>query len=244
MTICRCFGVVAHKRNRRHPLGAGECATPVADTRNVRVPPPNWKPGFFSRLGNVPEELTFLELVRRVRAGDEAASAELVLRYEPAIRIAVRGRLTDPGLRRLCDSMDICQSVLANFFVRAAAGEFELHKPEQLIRLLATMARNRVTDHALKQQAARRDYRRIDRCADHADNLVDVGLSPSDEVSLNELLQAFQGRLSAEERYLADQRALGRPWAQIAAEVGDKADVLRVRLQRAINRVTRELRLN
>jgi hypothetical protein len=97
----------------------------------------------------VAEELPFVELVRRVCRGDEAASAELVRRYEPAIRIAVRGRLNDPGLRRLFDSMDACQSILANFFVRATAGEFELDRPDQLIQLLATMAGNRVTDHAL-----------------------------------------------------------------------------------------------
>src|SRR5947207_6011539 len=100
--------------------------------------------------------MSFLDLVRRVRAGDESASAALVRRYEPAIRIAIHGRLTDPGVRRVLDSMDICQSVLGNFFVRATAGEFELESPKQLINLLITMARNRLTDHALRQQAARR----------------------------------------------------------------------------------------
>ena len=93
------------------------------------------------------EDISFVELVRNVRAGDEVASAELVRRYEPAIRIAVRGASNRPRLRRLFDSMDICQSVFAIFFVRAAAGEYELDRPERLIQLLATMARNRVTDH-------------------------------------------------------------------------------------------------
>ena len=48
----------------------------------------------FLRTRRVPEEMSFLDLVRRVRAGDQQASAELVRRYEPAIRIAVHGRLT------------------------------------------------------------------------------------------------------------------------------------------------------
>jgi RNA polymerase sigma-70 factor (ECF subfamily) len=191
----------------------------------------------------VAEELPFLELVRRVRGGDEAASAELVRRYEPAIRIAVRARLTDPGLRRLFDSLDICQSVLANFFVRATAGEFELRRPEQLIQLLATMARNRVTDHALKQQAARRDYRRNQRTAGEEGGFVDPGASPSDLASVKELVHAFQSRLSAREKTLADQRALGRSWADIAAEFGGTPDSLRMQLERAVNRVTRELGL-
>ncbi len=189
------------------------------------------------------EETPFLDLVRKVRTGDEAASAELVRRYEPAIRIAVRGRLTDPRLRRLFDSMDICQSVFAIFFVRATAGEFELDQPERLIQLLARMARNRVTDHALRQRAARRDYRRTERTADDERKFVDPGPSPSDEISRKELIEAFQSRLSTEERYLADQRARGRPWGEIAAEVGGKPDARRVQLERAVNRVTRELRL-
>ena len=85
------------------------------------------------------EDTAFMDLIRRVRAGDEQASAELVRRYEPAIRIAVRVRLNDPGLRRLFDSMDICQSVLGSFFVRAALGQFELDNPDQLLKLLPSL---------------------------------------------------------------------------------------------------------
>jgi DNA-directed RNA polymerase specialized sigma24 family protein len=189
------------------------------------------------------EELSFVDLVRLVRAGDEAASTELVRRYEPAIRIAVHARLTDPGLRRVLDSVDICQSVLGNFFVRATAGEFELDKPEKLIKLLVTMARNRLTDHALRQRAARRDYRRTEAVSAEGGELADHGPSPSEVVAGKELLHAFRGRLSADELRLADQRAAGRPWAEIAAEVGGRPNALRVQLARAVDRVTKELRL-
>ena len=58
------------------------------------------------------------ECIRRVRAGDEQAAAELVRRYEPLIRREVRFQLEDRRLCRVFDSMDICQSVLASFFVR------------------------------------------------------------------------------------------------------------------------------
>ncbi len=191
----------------------------------------------------MPEELSFLDLVRRVRAGDQEASTELVRRYEPAIRILIHGRLSDPGLRRLLDSIDICQSVMGNFFVRAAAGEFELDSPEQLIKLLATMARNRITDHALHQQAARRDHRRNEP-GGNGDELVDRGPSPSEVVAGKELVQAFRNKLTVTERHLAEQRALGRPWDEIAQEVGGSPDALRVQLSRAVDRVTRELQLD
>src|SRR5262245_31987749 len=81
------------------------------------------------------EDPSFQDLLRRVRQRDEQAAAELVRRYEPTIRLAVRVRLTDPRLRRLLDSVDICQSILANFFVRAAAGQFDLERSEQLVKL-------------------------------------------------------------------------------------------------------------
>jgi RNA polymerase sigma factor (sigma-70 family) len=185
----------------------------------------------------------FVELIRRVRNGDEQASAELVHRYEPAIRIAVRARLTDPKLRRWLDSMDVCQSVLGNFFVRAANGQFELDRPEQLISLLATMARNRVTNHALKEQAARRDQRRVATTAASEASLIDPAPDPSDAVEGRDLLDAVQERLSDQERALAEQWATGDPWAEIAARIGVAPDALRVRLARALERVRREFRL-
>ena len=75
----------------------------------------------------------FAEFLRRIRCGDPEAAQELVRRYESTIRLAVRTRLTDPALERQLDSADICQSVLASFFVRAAAGQYDLADPGQLV---------------------------------------------------------------------------------------------------------------
>src|SRR4051794_8225604 len=108
------------------------------------------------------ESPTFGDLLGRVRAGDDAAAAELVRRYEPELRRAVRVRLRDQRLRRVLDSLDVCQSVLASFFVRAALGQYELDTPDQLLRLLATMARNKVVNQAEHHRADRRDYRRLE----------------------------------------------------------------------------------
>jgi len=105
------------------------------------------------------EAQAFRDLIQRVRGGDEDAATEIVQRYEATIRMAIRVRLDQSDLRRLLDSMDICQSVLANFFVRAASGQFELETPEQLVKLLVTMARNKLINHANQQRAARRKSR-------------------------------------------------------------------------------------
>jgi RNA polymerase sigma factor (sigma-70 family) len=184
----------------------------------------------------------FVELIRRVRAGDEEASAELVRRYEPAIRIAVRARLTDPKLRRILDSMDVCQSVLGNFFARAATGQFELERPEQLVALLATMARNRVINHAHQQQAGRRDQRRTDTSRPEA--TIDPRADPSATVDGLDLLDAVRDRLSPEELQIADRWASGEPWEEIGATVGIRPDTLRIRLARALERVRKQFHLN
>src|SRR5438105_3109152 len=184
------------------------------------------------------------DLLKRLRAGDGAAAAELVRRYEPEIRRAVRVRLTDPRLRRVLDSIDICQSVLGHFFVRAAAGQIELDRPENLLRLLVTMARNKVLDHARRQQAARRDQRRIEGTDDNLAAVADPAPSPSQIAVGRELLERVRRELSDEERELADERALGRDWPEIAAARGATPDALRKKLTRALDRVARTLGLD
>ncbi len=81
---------------------------------------------------------SFTDLLARVRAGNEQAANDLVRIYEPQIRRIIRIRLTTRSLRRQMDSTDICQSVMGDFFVRVAMGQFNLERPAQLVRLLAT----------------------------------------------------------------------------------------------------------
>jgi len=190
------------------------------------------------------EEESFRELIHRVRAGDEAAATKLVRLYEPTIRVIVRRRLTDAGLRRLLDSMDICQSVLASFFVRAAAGQYELDQPDHLLKLLASMTRNKLVSAARKQNAARRDKNRDAGTGLDANTVVDPAVTPSEFVANRDLLEQVRNRLSGEERQLVEQRALGRNWTEMAVEMGGTPDGLRMRLTRAIERVTRELGLD
>src|SRR5262245_7638797 len=106
------------------------------------------------------EHPSFAEFVRRIRAGDQEAAAELFRQYEPAIRLEVRRRLNDPKLLPLFDSVDVCQSVLLSFFVRVASGQYDLERPGQLLALLVKMARNKFKHEARRQNAKRRDPHR------------------------------------------------------------------------------------
>lgn len=44
---------------------------------------------------------------------------------------------------------------MASFFVRAALGQYELDRPEQLLKLLAAMARHKLADAVDRQRAGR-----------------------------------------------------------------------------------------
>jgi RNA polymerase sigma-70 factor (ECF subfamily) len=185
------------------------------------------------------------DLVARVRVGDAAAAAELVRHYETVIRSRVRVwlRMQDRRLRRVFDSTDICQSVLASFFVRAAAGQYDLDRPEQLVGLLVRMAQHKLAHQVSKQQARRRDVRRI-AAADVADAQVAApDDSPSDLFAAEELLQEFRKRLSEEEQRIADLKAHGYDWAGIAAELGGTPNGRRMQLGRALDRVAGQLGL-
>ena len=183
-------------------------------------------------------------LIRRLRAGDPRAAEELVREYEPAIRMEVHCRLRDRRLRRAFDSMDVCQSVLASFFVRAAAGQYDLEQPDQLRKLLVGMARKKLLFQVRKRRAQCRDVRRLEPIApdDHVGVAADP--SPSRQCEAQDLLHSVQQRLTPEERQLADLRAQGREWLDIAAAVGGTPGGRRKQLTRAIDRVARELGLD
>ncbi|HEY2157452.1 MAG TPA: sigma-70 family RNA polymerase sigma factor [Isosphaeraceae bacterium] len=191
----------------------------------------------------------YSEFIRRVREGDDRAAEELVRRYEPEIRMEVRGwlRLRDPRLRRVFDSTDICQSVLAQFFVRAAIGEFDLDEPTQLIRLLVGMARNKLSEEVRHHHRQRRDLRRVGPGGPDGEPIEVAATreeTPSQVVSRRELLQMARSRLSDEERQLAELRRLGSDWAAVAAAMGGTPEGRRKQLARAIARVEEELGLD
>jgi RNA polymerase sigma-70 factor (ECF subfamily) len=190
------------------------------------------------------DDNVFAGLIRRLRAGDPRAAEELVREYEPAIRMEVHCRLRDPRLRRAFDSLDVCQSVLASFFVRAAAGEYDLDRPDQLRKLLLGMARKKLFSQVRKQRAQRRDVRRLEPIAQDDGRAIAADPSPSRQYEAQDLLSSFQQRLSPEERQLAELRAQGREWPDIAAQLGGTPSGRRKQLIRAIDRVARELGLD
>ena len=187
---------------------------------------------------------TFSDYLARIRAGDEQAAADLVRQFEPLIRREIRLHLDDPGLNRVFDSMDVCQSVLASFFVRTAAGEYDLDRPEQLVGLLVTMARNKLASAVRREYRERRDTRRLaEKVGEKLESVPDAGAGPGEVLAGKELLEQFRHALSEEERQIVELRGDGLAWADVAARLGGTAQARRMQLTRAVERVVRELGL-
>ena len=192
----------------------------------------------------MPEPTPFDEFIRRIRAGDEQAAVELVRQYEPLIRREVRLGLEDRRLRRLFDSLDVCQSVLGSFFLRVVAGQYNLQRPEHLLNLLVAMTRNKLASAARGQHRQRRDQRRMAAGAqEELANLADPRPGPEEAVAGRELLCRFRDALTGEERQLVELRGQGLAWAEVATRLGGTPKARRMQYSRAVHRVLCELGL-
>ena len=188
----------------------------------------------------MPDQDEFLELILRVRAGDESAATDLVRRIEPFIlrvaRLQMRQRRSGP-LPHDVGSSDVCQSVLASLFKGLKENRFALASPEKLMALLRTMIQFIVLGKARKLSVTRRVLLGPD---DH-EAVVDSSPGPEQPVIDNDRMIVFLDRLTEDELVLLKRRLDGQPWKQIAAELGEGVEALRKRLERGMERVDTEL---
>jgi hypothetical protein len=64
--------------------------------------------------------------------------------------------------------------------------------------------------------------------------------SPSFVISSRELLALALGRMSLEERHIAEQRLKNVEWSQIAKQLGKQEDAVRMKFYRAVARIAQE----
>lgn len=186
----------------------------------------------------------FSAMIDRLRSGDPLIVEQFIATYEPFIRRAVRRSLTQSGLRVAADSADICQSVLASFLIRVAAGEYEFSDQPTMEGLLITIARRRLAMLCRRETGAARDRRRS-QTLDSRIELLDQSMEdPQATAETLDLIATFRKRLTESERTLFDQRRQGYDWETIAGRTQENPLVLRKRLSRALKRVSEELGLD
>jgi DNA-directed RNA polymerase specialized sigma24 family protein len=182
-----------------------------------------------------------LELIPRARAGDEAASAELVRRIEPFLMRVVRIRMRHHGksheIRHDVGSADVCQSVLRSLFQGLRRQRYQLEKPADLQRLLQVMVRFSVASKARRSSVKLRKL-----IGDFALGAwQDSAPAPDEEVARRDLIDAIEDQFSEGELEMLALWLDDESWAEIGQKTGCTADAARVRLRRAFERVRGKL---
>jgi RNA polymerase sigma factor (sigma-70 family) len=180
------------------------------------------------------------ELLRRIQAGDDAAAAEFFRTYEPHVRRVVRARMRIPGMRRVSDSSDLCQVVLASFLVGSAVGRYNVEDTEAMKKLLARIAANRVIDLARKPEF-RKPAVAVAGAGGTGVEVVAPESTPASQLALSELIKKADQLLTDVERPIAELRKEGLSWEEIGHRLGKSADAVRKSLDRAARRIMHAL---
>jgi RNA polymerase sigma factor (sigma-70 family) len=191
-------------------------------------------------------------LVERVQAGSADALEELCRRYEQRILSAVRLRL-GPGLRRKVESLDIVQAAMIDVF--RGIESFEFRTEGAFLKYVNHLVENSVRDAAKHWGAQRRDVRREQANAadgdgtawQHTEQLADrrtaspsrIAILREDYALLERALDILADRSPEQRELLIAVKLEGRSYEELAEEHGATIDAIRMRVQRAMNTLTK-----
>jgi RNA polymerase sigma-70 factor (ECF subfamily) len=172
------------------------------------------------------DDVDFAEVIAGARAGDEAAVAALLGRFESEIRTMVRVRLPR-ALRNQFDSMDFVQAVWKSVFTGKADDVARLADVAQFRGFLAGVARNKVyEEHRRRTRTRKYDLGREERLyvrkgdRDVPREVAAPDPTPSETVQAGDRLgQLIRGR-TPEEAQVVDLRRQGLTFEEIAGRLG------------------------
>ena len=165
------------------------------------------------------------ELIARAKSGDEVAIREFLSRFEPEVRIIVRGHLPKT-LRTRFDSMDFVQSVWETFFTKLRERPENFENAQHLRGFLAGVARNKVfaehrrqtaQKHAISREEPlyiRRGGREVQR------EVVSPEHTPSKAMQASERLAQLTAGCTPLEVKVITLRHDGMTFEQIAVQTG------------------------
>ncbi|MCC7423235.1 MAG: sigma-70 family RNA polymerase sigma factor [Planctomycetaceae bacterium] len=165
------------------------------------------------------------QLIEGLRRSDDDVLREFYDRYDGALHLIVRRRLSPAFLRRF-DSDDVVQSTLRTFFRRVQTGDLEMQQGQRLWNLLCAIAltklREKVRFHSRMQRAVQREcsLQRPSGAADLGSAPVVPACDPSTDVDFADAFEAILKSLDEKDRVLVDLRLQGRSNQEVADELG------------------------
>lgn len=183
-------------------------------------------------------------LISKAKGGDNRAFADLVRRFEPEVRMIVRGRLPR-SLQAQFDSMDFVQSLWKSVLRKDGADMPCFENSRHFMGYLAGVARNKVYEQYRKRTHTRKyDIKREEPLyvrkgnRDVPRDLPGHDSSPSQEAQAEDrLAQLLEGRSPLEEQ-VVQLRRQGFTYEEIADRLGlhesairRMIDVIRKRLE-------------
>ena len=199
---------------------------------NARTPDPEPTPR-----GEPLDNLTSVELLWRLRAGEHAAREELFRRYWPRLERWAHGRLP-ASARGLHDTSDLVQETLLAAMRRLE--DFEPRHDGALPAYLRVAILNRV--RRLAERTKDRGHH-----VELESAVMDAGPSPLEEVIGREALERYEqalARLRPDDRDAIQLKVeLGLPYPEIARELGKPTiTAARMAVSRALVRLAVEMR--
>jgi RNA polymerase sigma factor (sigma-70 family) len=172
----------------------------------------------------MPNDDELNELLRRARAGDNAAIRDFLSLFEQEVRTMVRSRLPRK-LRNQFDSTDFVQAVWQSFFVDPHSADFE--NVEHLRGFLFGMVRNKVSEqHRRLTKTEKYDLAREERLyVRRGDREVPLEVespepSPSQAVQATDRMEQLTAGLSPLEIEVLILRRQGLTFVEIADRTG------------------------
>jgi RNA polymerase sigma factor (sigma-70 family) len=188
------------------------------------------------------DDANFPEWMRRVRSGEPEAVSEFVARYGPQIRRAIRVRGTGGRLQRVLDSEDLCQSVMRRFFEHTDGANARPENPAMLLSWLLEVARNRLREQRRRERATKRGGERLREVDPLAlDRLAGGNPNIAERAADRELLAWLMGQMTPDQCLVAERRAAGEEWADIACNYGISAEAMRKRFRRGLEAIVKRL---
>ncbi len=191
----------------------------------------------------------FAELMARLRAGEDAAAAEVFQRFAGRLHGLARRHL-DTALKRKVDAEDVVQSAYKSFFFRCGEGRVQVEDWNNLWGLLVLITVRKCADRAAYFHAARRAVAREAPRPDAAGpdtpwEAIDREPSPDEAALLAETVAELLRGLDADERPVVELSLQGYTAQEISEQLGRaerSVRRLRERVRKRLERMQQEER--